>query len=101
MNASESRLVRYLVVVVFCATSGTAFAVQNLNAASQTKVNNAMAKAWQKGGNANDPALQKQVVNIGSKRNNTCNVNLGTVKPGQKAPKDIVVTTKEVINVCK
>ncbi|TXI73805.1 MAG: hypothetical protein E6Q43_05100 [Dokdonella sp.] len=81
--------------------SSNVFAVQNLNAPSQTKVNNAIAKAWQKGGNANDPALQKRVVNIGSKKAGTCDVNVGTVQPGQKAPKDIVVTTKEVINVCK
>jgi len=101
MNASKSRLAQYLVAAVLCATTGVASAVQNLNASSQTKVNNAMAKAWQKGGNPNDPALQKRVVNIGSKKAGTCDVNVGTVQPGQRAPKDIVVTTKEVINVCK
>ncbi|HMV06472.1 MAG TPA: hypothetical protein PKA30_13100 [Accumulibacter sp.] len=104
MNASKPRIARNLVVALVCLSAGAAYAVQNLNAASQTKVNNAMAKAWQKGGNPNDPALQKRVVNIGSKRNNTCNVNVGTAqtgRPGQRAPKDVVVTTKEVINVCK
>lgn len=101
MNASKPRLAQYLVATIFCATTGVASAVQNLNASSQTKVNNAMAKAWQKGGNPNDPALQKRVVNIGSKKAGTCDVNVGTVQPGQRAPKDIVVTTKEVINVCK
>ena len=102
MNANRSGLVRYLVIMILCASSGVAFAVQGLNASSQTKVNNAMAKAWQKGGNPeSDPNLKKQVVNIGSKRAGTCDVNVGTVKPGQKPPKDIVVTTKEVINVCK
>lgn len=101
MNANKLSLARYLVAVALCASTGAALAVQNLNAASQTKVNNAMAKAWQKGGNPNDPALQKRVVNIGSKRAGTCDVNVGTVQPGQRAPKDIVVTTKEVINVCK
>ncbi|WP_300454776.1 hypothetical protein [Accumulibacter sp.] len=101
MNANKLSLAQYLVAVALCASTGAAFAVQNLNAASQTKVNNAMAKAWQKGGNPNDPALQKRVVNIGSKRAGTCDVNVGTVQPGQRAPKDIVVTTKEVINVCK
>jgi hypothetical protein len=41
-------------------------------------------------------------VNIGSKRGGGCNdVNVGTAKAGQKAPKDIVVTTKNVINICK
>ena len=78
-----------MIATILCTSSSSVLAVQNLNASSQTKVNNAMAKAWQKGGNPNDPALQKRVVNI------------GTVQPGQKAPKDIVVTTKEVINVCK
>jgi len=104
MNASKPRITRNLVVALVCLSAGASYAVQNLNAASQTKVNNAMAKAWQKGGNPDDPALQKRVVNIGSKRNNTCNVNVGTAqtgRPGQRAPKDVVVTTKEVINVCK
>ncbi|QDX82197.1 hypothetical protein B9N43_13645 [Denitratisoma sp. DHT3] len=88
--------------LTLCAVATAAWATQGLDSRSQTKVNNAMAKAWQKGGNSqNDPALQKQVVNIGSRRNNTCNVNVGTAKPGEKAPKEIVVTTKEVINVCK
>ena len=69
MNANRSGLVRYLVIMILCASSGVAFAVQGLNASSQTKVNNAMAKAWQKGGNPeSDPNLKKQVVNIGSKR---------------------------------
>jgi len=90
-----------MLATILCTSSSGVLAVQNLNAASQTKVNNAMAKAWQKGGNPNDPALQKRVVNIGSKKAGTCDVNVGTVQPGQKAPKDIVVTTKEVINVCK
>lgn len=105
MNANNVKLARCLAVALFCVSSGAVHAVQNLNASSQTKVNNAMAKAWQKGGNPNDPALQKQVVNIGSKRNNTCNVNVGTApagqRPGQRAPKNVVVTTKEVINVCR
>jgi hypothetical protein len=100
MNANKMKLAQYMAFALLCGASGTSLAVQDLNARSQTKVNNAMAKAWQKG-DPNDPAMQKQVVNIGSKRNNTCNVNVGAVKPGQKPPKDIVVTTKEVINVCK
>lgn len=90
------------VLVTLCVAATTVWAVQGLESRSQTKVNNAMAKAWQKGGTSqNDPALQKQVVNIGSKRGGTCNVNVGTAKAGEKAPKEIVVTTKEVINVCK
>jgi len=77
-------------------------AEQGLNADSQTKVNNAKAKAWSSGTIKTDPNLQKSRVNIGSKRNGGCSdVNVGTAQAGQKAPKDIVVTTKEVINICK
>lgn len=78
-----------------------------LDAHSNTKINNAKASAWAKDDGARqDPALQKQVVNIGSRKNNTCNVNVGTVqstksRAGEKKPKDIVVNTKEVINICK
>ena len=79
-------------------------AVQGLGASGQTKVNNAMAKRWseqQKG--QNTPTQEKRVVNVGSRRNGDCNVNVGTVQAGQggRQPKDIVVTTKEVINVCR
>ncbi len=81
-----------------------AHAVQGLGASGQTKVNNAMAKRWseqQKG--QNTPTQEKRVVNVGSRRNNDCNVNVGTAQAGQggRQPKDIVVTTKEVINVCR
>ena len=101
MIANRRQQAALMLATILCTSSSSVLAVQNLNASSQTKVNNAMAKAWQKGGNPNDPALQKRVVNIGSKKAGTCDVNVGTVQPGQKAPKDIVVTTKEVINVCK
>ncbi|MDD2741462.1 MAG: hypothetical protein PHV02_04260 [Rhodocyclaceae bacterium] len=82
-------------------------AVQGLDASGQTKVNGAMAKRWseQAKGSAKTPTDEKRVVNYGSKKQGTCNVNVGTqqqpTRPGQRAPKDIVVTTKEVINVCK
>jgi hypothetical protein len=78
---------------------------QNLDARSQTKVNNAMAKKWATSdGKAANPAQQNKVVNIGDKRTGGCNLNIGTVDPKTargRQPKDIVVTTKEVINVCK
>ena len=94
---------------VLTATIGLFFSTvaSALDAHSNTKINNAKASAWAKDdGSKQDPALQKQVVNIGSRKNNTCNVNVGTVqstksKAGEKKPKDIVVNTKEVINVCK
>lgn len=100
MNANKT-LISLLAAVTLLA--GNAYAVQNLDAHGNEKVNSAKAKQWSQDKNPNDT---KSVVNFGSKKNNTCNVNVGTVdnkkqKPGQKAPKDIVVTTKEVINVCK
>lgn len=83
-------------------------AVDGLDARGQTKVNNAMAKKWSQQGQPQpvqpiNPAQDRKVVNIGSRREGTCSVNVGTAQAGKdgRAPKDIVVTTKEVINVCK
>lgn len=80
-------------------------AVQGLGSSGQSKVNKAMAERWmQQSGTDKTPTQDKRVVNIGSKRNGTCNVNVGTAQQPDRfgrAPKDIVVTTKEVINVCK
>lgn len=100
---------KHCTFLVFIAVMGLFFSTSAsaLDAHSNTKINNAKASAWAKeDGSRQDPALQKQVVNIGSRKNNTCNVNVGTVqstksKAGEKKPKDIVVNTKEVINVCK
>lgn len=82
----------------------SALAIQNLDAHGQSKVSNAMAKKWSKQDDGKDgynAQQDKSVVNIGSKKGGDCVVNVGSVQKGQKAPKDIVVTTKEVINVCK
>lgn len=79
-------------------------AEQGLGASSQTKVNKAKAKGWSAQDTKKDGYEQrneKTLVNIGSKRAGNCSVNVGTAKPGEKAPKEIVVTTKEVINICK
>lgn len=86
---------------------GAVLAVQNLDAHGQSKVSNAMAKKWSQSDTGKDgykAQQDKNVVNVGSKKGGDCVVNVGTVqagKKGQKGPKDIVVTTKEVINVCK
>jgi hypothetical protein len=75
-----------------------------LDSRSQSKVSNAMAKKWSSQDSGKDGYQVQQdqsVVNIGSKRGGDCVVNIGTVQKGAKAPKEIVVTTKEVINVCK
>lgn len=105
MNANKF-LVNMAAAVLMGAAANTAWA--DLDAGAQTKVQGAMAKKWSaskdsKGGN---PAEKNKVVNIGSKKNGGCsNVNIGSVvgkrKPGEQAPKEIVVTTKEVINICK
>jgi len=84
--------------------ASAALAVQNLDSHGQSKVNNAMSKKWSQSDSSQDgykAQQNKSIVNIGSKKTGDCVVNVGSVQKGQKAPKDIVVTTKEVINVCK
>lgn len=86
------------------AVAFSANAEQGLNSSSQTKVNKAKAQAWMHQDQKKDGYQrqnEKTLVNIGSKKGGDCNVNVGTAKPGEKAPKEIVVTTKEVINICK
>ncbi|MDP1605862.1 MAG: hypothetical protein Q8L93_04335 [Rhodocyclaceae bacterium] len=100
MNANKFyRCVGFVLLLGFA--SSAVYATQGLDAPAQTKVNNARAKAWTDGSIKN-PEHQKTVVNVGNKRDGGCSdVNIGTAKPGEKAPKNIVVTTKQVINVCK
>ena len=103
MTNASRLIVRSGVFFALCLSASFVMAESGLSAASQTKVNNAKAKAWTRSDDkTKDPALEKRVVKIGSKRDGTCgNVNIGTVQPGMKAPKEIVVTTKDVINICK
>ena len=107
MNANKF-LLKVAAMVALCAAANSVWA--ELDASAQTKVSGAQAKNWSaskgSGDGYNNPVDQKRVVNIGSKKNGGCsNVNIGSVvgkqKPGEKAPKNIVVTTKEVINICK
>ncbi len=103
MNATKS-LSLSLCGIVLTSWVGVAGAAGNLDASSQSKVSNAMAKKWASQDTSKDgyqAQQDKSFVNIGSRRAGNCNVNIGTVQKGQKAPKEIVVTTKEVINVCK
>lgn len=97
--------VNVAVVMLMSVAASTVWAVEGLEASGQTKVHGALAKKWSKAEGSkdgyNNPVDEKRVVNIGSRKSGCSNVNIGTVKPGQKAPKEIVVTTKEVINVCK
>ena len=105
MNAN--RLLTTLVVAsAMSFTTVSAFAVQGLDAHGNQKVNGAMAKRWsmqEKG--QKTPTDEKQIVNVGSKKQGTCNLNVGTTpandkRPGRKS-NDVVVATKDVINVCK
>lgn len=104
-SANKNQIMRFVPLLVAAVFPALAVADQNLDARSQTKVNNAMAKKWATSdGKAANPAQQNKVVNIGDKRSGGCNLNIGTVDPKTakgRQPKDIVVTTKEVINVCK
>ena len=107
MNAN-SVWIRMAACVLASLFAGSVLAVQGVDASGNAKINNAMAKRWtekDKDPNAkdgyNNPVNQKRVVNFGSRKKGDCVVNVGTAQPGQKAPKEIVVTTKEVINVCK
>ncbi|WP_201214158.1 hypothetical protein [Rhodocyclus purpureus] len=75
----------------------------HLNTSGQGKVNKALARGYMQSGNTDGYTRQQQQsqVNIGSKRAGTCTMNVGTTKPGEKAPKEVIVTSKEIINVCK
>jgi hypothetical protein len=68
----------------------------------QGKVSNVKAKQWMqqdgsKGGY--DQMGGGDVVNIGSRRAGTCNMNVGS-SPGNDS-KDTIVTAKNIINICK
>lgn len=102
MNANKSIFKSLTALVLVC--SCFSVLATNLDARGQSKVSNALAKKWSSEDSGKDgyQAINDQsAVNIGSKRGGNCAVNIGTVQKGDKAPKEIVVTTKEVINVCK
>ncbi|MFZ2854751.1 MAG: hypothetical protein WAZ34_11670 [Rhodocyclaceae bacterium] len=75
----------------------------HLNTSGQTKVNRALARGYQQSGDTDGYTRQQQQsqVNIGSKKAGTCNMNIGSTQPGQKNAKEVIVTSKEIINVCK
>lgn len=100
MNANK-RFLRIGAGLVLGLAVSVVLAEQGVDARSQTKINSAKAKAWTDG-SIKDDRFKKDVVNIQSKRGGGCSdVNVGTAKAGEKAPKEIVVTTKNVINICK
>jgi hypothetical protein len=86
--------------------SGVAFADINqgshLNTGGQSKVNKALAKGYLQGGNDGAKRMESQSqVNIGSKRAGTCTMNVGTQPTGGAGSKEVIVTSKEIINICK
>ncbi len=72
----------------------------HLQTGGQAKVNKAMAKGYLQSGATGMQQNQAQV-NIGSKRAGTCNMNVGTQNPGDKNAKEVIVTSKDIINICK
>lgn len=77
---------------------------QHLNNRGQQKVSDVKAKRWLQDGGGKDGYSKQQdntVVNFGSKKAGTCNMNVGATPNGGKAPKEVVVTTQNIINLCK
>lgn len=72
----------------------------HLNSRGQSKVNRAIAKGYQQSG-AEAMQRDRTQVNIGSKRAGDCVMNVGATPAGQKSPKEVIVTSKEIINVCR
>ena len=105
MNANKL-LTTLVIASAMALTTTGAFAVQNLDAHGNQKVNSAMAKRWsQQEKGQKTPTDEKQIVNVGSRKQGTCNLNVGTQpandnRYGRKS-NDVVVATKDVINVCK
>lgn len=100
-------MIGFASAVLNLALSSTASADINkgthLNTSGQTKVNRALARGYQKSGDTDGYTRQQQKtqVNIGSKRAGNCTMNVGSTEPGKKGSKEVIVTSKEIINVCK
>ncbi|MDP2809907.1 MAG: hypothetical protein Q8O34_07125 [Rhodocyclaceae bacterium] len=72
----------------------------HLGPKGQSKVNRAMAKGYGTSGVEGMQQNQSQV-NIGSKRAGTCTMNVGATSASDKNSKEVIVTSKEIINICK
>lgn len=103
MNVSNFIFLKALAVSCLLCISTASYA-QGLDSNANSKVNNALARRWtedakadQKAKSGYDLQQKDKVLNVG--RGKSCNLNVGTRQPGQKG--DVIVTTKEVINVCK
>ena len=103
MMIANKQVLKTAAAGILVLTTSIVWAQGNLDAHSQTKVSNAMAKKWSSSDSQDGYQAQQSntIVNFGSAKSGNCVVNVGTTQKGQKAPKDVVVTTKDVINVCK
>jgi hypothetical protein len=96
-----------LIALSSVALSGMALAEINqgnhLKPGGQAKVNKALAKGYMQGGDDGAKRMESQSqVNIGSKRAGTCNMNVAAEPAGGRgSKKEVIVTAKEIINVCK
>ncbi|MEW6163676.1 MAG: hypothetical protein AB1642_01295 [Pseudomonadota bacterium] len=91
--------------MVAALASGAAIAEINkgthLNTRGQSKVNKALAKGYMQSSDDGAKRLESQTqVNIGSRRAGTCTMNVGTQAAGSNS-KEVIVTSKEIINICK
>lgn len=74
----------------------------HLNSRGQSKVNKALAKGYMKSGDDGGKRMESQTqVNIGSRRAGNCTMNVGTQPANGKSSKEVIVTSKEIINICK
>ncbi len=74
---------------------------QHLNTRGQSKVNSALAKGYAQGGAEGGGSIQQTQVNIGSRKAGNCTMNVGTQPSGGKGSKEVIVTSKDIINICK
>ncbi len=97
MNATK----RLKVMAGLCLYAGSfaVLAVQGLDASGHGKVENTLDQKWSNADTFNDSFVTEdnRVVNVSSRRLNDRNVNAGVVQSRQKAVKEIMVTSKEVI----
>ena len=101
----NTKMVACVGAVLF-AISGVSMAELNkgghLNATGQSKVNKALAKGYLQSDGDGAKRMESQTqVNIGSKRAGNCTMNVGTQEAGKGSKKEVIITAKEIINICK
>jgi hypothetical protein len=99
--AMLGKMLKFGVFVLLVSTTFHAAAEFNkspfLNSKGDSKVRKALARSYMQDG-ATSVQQSRSVVNIGSRSAGTCTMNIGT---GTKDSKEIIVTAKEIINVCR